>query len=143
MSLARHRDELTPAADRTLIERRLLQLADPLADQWTASPFRLAMQDRDFIWGSNSVALNQAFVMLQAYRLSGRRPLLDAAQSALDYTLGRNPVGQSFVTGFGAVSPLHPHHRPSQADGVAAPVPGFLVAGPNPGRQDRRHCPAP
>ena len=143
ISLAQHRNELTTAADPALIERRLQQLADPLVARWAASPFRLAMQDRDFTWGSNSVALNQAFVMLQAYRLSGRRPLLDAAQSALDYVLGRNPVGQSYVTGVGTTSPRHPHHRPSQADGVAAPVPGFMVAGSNPGQQDRRHCPVP
>jgi len=143
ISLAQHRDELTPAADRALIERRLLPLGDRLSAQWIASPFKLAMQDGDFIWASNAVALNQAFVMLQAYRLSHRRPLLDAAQSALDYVLGRNPLGQSFVTGFGARAPMHPHHRPSQADGVAAPVPGFMVAGPNPGQDDRRHCATP
>jgi endoglucanase len=46
----------------------------------------------------------------------------------------------SFVTGFGTVSPLHPHHRPSEADGIAAPVPGWLVGGPNPGQQDRKGC---
>jgi len=44
------------------------------------------------------------------------------------------------VTGFGTRSPQHPHHRPSMADGVAAPVPGFLVGGPNPGQQDQVHC---
>jgi endoglucanase len=143
ISLAQHRDELTPAADQALIERRVLELGDRLSAQWAASPFKLAMQDGDFIWGSNAVALNQAFVMLQAYRLSHRRPLLDAAQSALDYVLGRNPLGQSYVTGFGVRAPMHPHHRPSEADGVAAPVPGFMVAGPNPGQDDRRHCATP
>jgi len=143
ISLAQHRDELTPAADRALIERQVLGLGDRLSAQWTASPFKLAMQDGDFIWASNAVALNQAFVLLQAYRLSHRRPLLDAAQSALDYVLGRNPLGQSYVTGFGARVPMHPHHRPSEADGVAAPVPGFMVAGPNPGQDDRRHCAVP
>ena len=40
------------------------------------------------------------------------------------------------MTGFGGRSPLHPHHRPSAADGIDAPVPGLLVGGPNPGRQD-------
>ena len=32
---------------------------------------------------------------------------------------------------------MHPHHRVSKADGVKQPVPGFLVGGPNAGRQDR------
>jgi endoglucanase len=49
----------------------------------------------------------------------------------------------SFVTGFGTRSPMHPHHRPSEADGIEAPVPGMLVGGPNPGLQDAKDCPAP
>jgi endoglucanase len=32
---------------------------------------------------------------------------------------------------------MHPHHRPSVADGIVEPVPGLLSGGPNPGRQDR------
>jgi endoglucanase len=34
---------------------------------------------------------------------------------------------------------MHPHHRPSVADGIEAPVPGLLAGGPNPGRQDGCH----
>ena len=45
----------------------------------------------------------------------------------------------SFVTGVGAKTPMFPHHRPSAADTIVAPVPGLLVGGPNPGQQD--HCP--
>jgi endoglucanase len=32
---------------------------------------------------------------------------------------------------------MRPHHRPSIADGIAAPVPGLLAGGPNPGKQDK------
>jgi endoglucanase len=143
MSLAHHREHLTPAADRALIEQRIKGLAQQLAATWQASPYRVSMQASDFVWGSNAVALNQALVLIQGYRLSGERNQLDAAQAALDYVLGRNPLGLSMVTGFGARSSQHPHHRPSQADGVAAPVPGFIVGGPNPGLHDRAHCPLP
>jgi endoglucanase len=101
------------------------------------------MQTDDFVWGSNAVALNQALMLIQGYRLSGDRRQLDAAQAALDYVLGRNALGMSMVTGIGEKSPLHPHHRPSNADGIAAPVPGFIVGGPNPGQQDAAHCPVP
>ena len=99
------------------------------------------MQPADFVWGSNAVVLNQALMLLQGHRLAGRREYLDAAQSQLDYVLGRNPLGISFVTGHGLRTPQNIHHRPSQADGIAAPVPGFLVGGPNPGQQDMRDCP--
>lgn len=128
--------------DAAAARRGLLAAADTLVGRWKASPYRLAMANADFVWGSNAVALNQAMVLVQAHRLTQRRDYLDAAQSALDYTLGRNPLGTSYVTGFGAVSPRHPHHRPSVADGVADPVPGWLVGGPNPGQQDAKDCKA-
>jgi endoglucanase len=142
ISLFQHRGELTPIADRALIERRVRTLAGELLADWEASPYRLSMRQSDFRWGSNSIALNRALVMIQGYRLDGDRRLLDAAQSALDYVLGRNPLGLAMVTGFGTDSPRHPHHRPSMARAGAAPVPGFLVGGPNPGQQDAKGCPA-
>ena len=141
MSLAHHRDRLGPQADRQLIARRIDELSAQLAASWRASPYRLAMQPRDFVWGSNAVVLNQAMMLIQGYRLNGQEDYLRAAQSGLDYVLGRNPLGLSYVTGFGARSPLFPHHRPSQADGVAAPVPGFVVGGPQAGQQDKGDCP--
>ena len=142
ISLVQHRKELTGAADQALIERRIRDEADELLADWQASPYRLSMRSADFIWGSNAVALNRALMMIQGYRLDGDRRLLDAAQSTLDYVLGRNPLGLAMVTGFGTRSPHHPHHRPSMARGDGMPVPGFLVAGPNPGQQDRQSCTA-
>ncbi|WP_425605670.1 glycoside hydrolase family 9 protein [Pseudoxanthomonas daejeonensis] len=139
ISLAAHRQRL-PAASRDAAERQVGQLAARLAAQSRESPWRVAMQPRDFVWGSNAVALNQAMVLLQAYRLERERTYLDAAQSQLDYVLGRNPLGVSFVTGHGLRTPMHIHHRPSQADGIASPVPGLLSGGPNPSQQDRADC---
>ena len=37
----------------------------------------------------------------------------------------------SYLTGYGVNSAKDPHHRPSQADGIDAPIPGMLVGGPN------------
>ncbi|WOB49714.1 glycoside hydrolase family 9 protein [Xanthomonas hydrangeae] len=140
MSLAEHRDQLTPHADRARIAREITGLAQRLADEWQSSPWRLAMTDTDFVWGSNAVVLNRAMMLMQGYRLTQQRPFLDAAQSQLDYILGRNPLGLSFVTGVGLRSPLHIHHRPSEADGIDAPVPGWLAGGPQPGQQDAKDC---
>ncbi len=140
ISLAQHRHELTRAADQALIERRIRTLSATLLADWLDSAWRVSLRESDLIWGSNAVALNRALVMIQGYRLDGDRRLLDAAQSTLDYVLGRNPLDIAMVTGIGTRSPRHPHHRPSMADGVDAPVPGFLVGGPNPGQQDQAHC---
>lgn len=140
ITLAHHRDRLPPA-DRAAVERRIVAKATTLAQAWQVSPYRVAMQDADFYWGSNAVALNQALVLIQGYRLGGERRQLDAAQAALDFVLGRHPTGFSMVTGFGERSPRQPHHRPSAADGVDAPVPGFIVGGPHPVKGD--DCPMP
>ncbi len=143
MSLARHRKSLNAAADGALIASRIDTLSASLAAAWKKSAYGIAMQPADYVWGSSAVALNQSMVLLHGYRLTGKREYLDAAQAGLDHVLGRNAPGMSFVTGYGARSPLHPHHRPSEADGIAAPVPGWIAGGPQPGQQDKKDCPAP
>ncbi|MGY1410287.1 MULTISPECIES: glycoside hydrolase family 9 protein [unclassified Luteimonas] len=141
-SLARHRERL-PEAARARVTNGIEGLAARLAAVSADSPWRVAMQAEDFVWGSSAQALNQALMLVQGYRLSARREYLDAAQSQLDYVLGRNPLGVSFVTGHGLRTPMHIHHRPSQADGIAEPVPGLLSGGPNPRQQDAGDCPLP
>lgn len=140
MSLAHHRARLKPGIDRALIERRIDALASQLAKHANGG-YRVPLASKDIVWGSNAVILNQGMMLLQAYRINGTPAYLQAAQSSLDYVLGRNATGYTFVTGFGARQVMHPHHRPSMADGVAAPVPGWLAGGPNPGQQDAKDCP--
>lgn len=127
--------------DSVVVKSRLMDLADEQLALWQASAYRVGMQGPDYVWGSNAVVLNRALMLLQAYRLQPRPAWLAAAQALFDHVFGRNPLGQSMVTGFGTRTPLHPHHRPSEADGVDAPVPGFLVGGPNAGQPDQKGCP--
>jgi endoglucanase len=140
ISLAHHRTQLTAIADQQLIANRIDGLAASLQSAWAASAYRVTMQKNDFKWGSNSVGLGQAMILVQAYQLNGKREYLDAAQAMLDYVLGRNATDMSFVTGYGAKATMHPHHRPSGADKVADPVPGFLAGGPQAGQQDKDDC---
>lgn len=140
ISLSHHLDKLSDDA-RQLVRTRVDQLAQQLQENTEKSAYRVAMQPKDFIWGSNAVALNQAMMLLQGYRLTSHPEYLASAQSLLDYTLGRNPVDYSFVTGFGYRTPMHIHHRPSEADGIVEPVPGLLAGGPQPGQQDIKDCP--
>jgi endoglucanase len=118
---------------------RLIYLANSLRTVADTTPYGIAMGKRsDFTWGSNAVAANQGLILVQAYRLTRDTSYLRAAVANLDYIMGRNPTGYSFVTGVGTKTPMFPHHRPSHADTIVAPVPGLLVGGPNPGQQD--HC---
>lgn len=142
-SLAHHLQRLPDEEARGFVSAGVLGLARELQQRQAGSPWKVATRAEDFRWGSSSTVLNQALVLLQGYRLEGTRAMLDAAQSQLDWVLGRNPLGVSLVTGHGLRTPMHVHHRPSQADGIDAPVPGWLSGGPNPGQQDAKECPVP
>ncbi len=85
----------------------------------------------DYIWGSNSVAGNQSLLLLIADRFQANRQAREGALGNLHYLLGRNCFGVSWVTQVGSNPFQHPHHRPSVADGIAAPWPGLLSGGPN------------
>ena len=139
-SLLRHRNSL-PASWKTPIrslQQRLLQMADGYLDKSSSNAFHTVMGSyaRDFVWGSNSVAANEGMLLINAWLQDKNEKYLKAAMGNMDYLLGRNATGYCFVTGMGTHFPMHPHHRPSIADGIQAPVPGLLVGGPNPGRQD-------
>jgi len=138
VSLAEHRRTSPARAYDSAITDRLLGLARSLRAVADTTAYGVAMGARtDFTWGSNAVAANQGLVLVQAYRLTRDTSFLRAAVANLDYLMGRNPTGYSYVTGIGTKTPMFPHHRPSAADTVVAPVPGLLVGGPNPAQQDR------
>ena len=139
-SLLEHQSELPRSFDANALRKSFLAWVRPLALRTRESAYGVSMRaPGDFVWGSNAVAANQGMAFLHAFRLSRDTLYLHAAVASADYVLGRNATGYSFVTGFGSKTPLFPHHRPSRADSVRAPVPGLLVGGPNPGQQDR--CP--
>jgi len=119
----------------------ILALADKLASGHSSFHTIMGQSRSDFIWGSNSVAANQGMLLINAYRIHANKKYLDGALSNLDYILGRNATGYCFVTGIGTKSPMHPHHRPSEADGIVEPIPGLLAGGPNPFRQDKCNYP--
>ena len=133
----------TPGTALRSLQDELKKIIMSMADNYVAyarqSAFHvpMGMQASDFVWGSNSNAANQSILLLKAYGLTKEVKYLDAAIDNADYMLGRNATGYCFLTGFGGKSPMHPHHRQSVADGIMEPVPGFLVGGPNPGRQDK------
>lgn len=125
------------------IKKRIVNYADDLIKDADKTAYKAVMYKKrtNFIWGSNSVAANQGIALVQAYKLTGDKKYLKYALNNLDYILGRNGTGYSFVTRYGSRTPMHPHHRPSVADGIVDPVPGLMVGGPNPGDED--HIPLP
>ena len=117
-------------SDGAAAKDSLLKVADSYVEN-AATGFGVPMTKNDFYWGSNSAAANIGIKLLYAYYLTGDKKYYQSAVKTLDYLLGKNPMDMSYVTGFGSKSPMHPHHRPSQADDVEDPVPGMLVGGPH------------
>jgi len=130
LSLARMGGKDTLA--RTAREKIRSQ-ADSILARMDASAGRVP--DESFWWGSNDVELGCAVTLANAYMLDPKPEWRDAALEVLDYALGRNVLGRSFVTGTGPGSPQHPHHRLFRAEGLP-PFPGLLVGGPNSGHED-------
>ncbi len=140
-SLLRQGEKLGPEGKKDLprLRQQLLSVADSMLQAASRRSSGTVMgAATDFVWGSNAVAANQGILLIQAWLLSREARYAEGALSNLDYLLGRNATGYCFLTGFGSKQVMHPHHRPSEGDQVAQPVPGLLSGGPNPGQQD--HC---
>ena len=133
-------DRLMNNSHSSLPASHLVSYCDSLVATTATSSFQTpnGNSPNDFGWGCLAETFGtNGLTLLYAYRLTGDKKYLTAAQQDADYVLGRNATGYCYITGFGTKSPMHPHHRPSEADGVEAPYPGLLVGGPNPGQQDK------
>lgn len=93
----------------------------------------------NYAWGSNSLVLNNAVVIANAYDLTGDQKYLTAVYQTMDYILGRNGLNRSYVTGYGERYSRNQHHRhwAHQLDpSLPHPPPGTLAGGPNSSIQD-------
>jgi endoglucanase len=113
------------------IKNATIATADALAAQGCKNGYGQTLAAQDYVWGSNGVAGNQGLLLMIADRFHREGNYRNAALANLDYLLGRNCFGVSWVTQVGTNPFQHPHHRPSVADGITAPWPGLLSGGPN------------
>ncbi|MBN2194178.1 MAG: glycoside hydrolase family 9 protein [Polyangiaceae bacterium] len=95
--------------------------------------------DGKFPWGSNSFILNNALLLGVANDLGPDRRYVDGMIDAMNYILGNNPMGMSYVSGYGTRSLKTPHHRfwshVVNPQNPPAP-PGAVSGGPNSSLQD-------
>jgi endoglucanase len=126
-----HKPELHSA-----LKQDLLRQAKKLAHAASEDGYGLSLRSDQYIWGSNMLVLNHAMLLLIADRLAGTTAYERHALEHIHYLFGCNVLGISYVSGFGTKAVVHLHHRPSEGDGVEAPVPGLVSGGPNSGLQD-------
>ena len=139
-SLLRHQDKISllPQEWMAMLKINLLSAAREHSEGTEETAFKSPIETdaKNFIWGSNAVAANQGILFIYAYKQSNEHMFLERAFDNLDYILGKNATGYSYVTGFGSKPPLHPHHRLAASRPDLPPLPGFIVGGPNPKQQD-------
>ena len=116
------------------MKQQAIAAADGIVERASANGYRNPMPGDQYVWGSNGNVANYGLMLRMADHFDPNRAYVDAAQDALHYLLGRNTFGKSFVTHVGSDWFMHPHHRPSGADGIEQPWPGLLSGGPNAGR---------
>ncbi len=133
---------------RDIFCRQVLKEADRLVDLGTRNVFAMAMAAADFCWGSNMVVTNRGILLALACEILQARikevpqdqseealariaRCQEVIQAQIDYLLGKNITGYSFVTGCGEHAYRHPHLRTTAADGIDEPMAGWVSGGPN------------
>jgi endoglucanase len=141
ISLAVAGEKLAPA-DAKAARAAIVEVARTHAATVAQLGYRVPLQPDaggKYPWGSNSLVLNNALLLGLAYDFTKEEVFLDAAVEAFDYLLGRNPMWQSYVTGYGSNPLQNPHHRfwAHQKDpAYPEPPPGIVSGGPNSGLDD-------
>jgi len=85
-------------------------------------------------WGSNGRILNNLVVLAIAAQVTGDARFHAAVITGIDYILGRNALGQSYVTGYGRDATEHLRTRPFGHDldpSLPSAPPGALAGGAN------------
>jgi endoglucanase len=135
-------DSKLPKKEREAIRKSLVDAADAYLETLEHQGYRVPFAPIDkgeLPWGSNSFVLNNMLVLALAHDFTKERRYLDGVHAGMGYLLGRNPLDQSYVTGYGERPLQNPHHRfwAHSLDGkLPPPPPGAISGGPNTGLQD-------
>ena len=150
LTLLLNSDKLSADEKKTL-EDSVVEIAQSYVDKENEQGFGIPYQSASYTdksydgtitgyeWGSNSFVINNCIVMAYAYDITKDVQFINGVSTAMDYILGRNPLEQSYVTGYGSHATTYPHHRfwSYQLDKTFPMAPaGVLSGGPNSAMQD-------
>jgi len=132
-------EQRVAAKDREANRHAIVVVAEEYARLSKADGFGQPYAGTHYPWGSNSFMLNNGIVLAFAHAFTHERRFLDGAVASLDYILGRNAVGKSYVSGYGTRPLKNPHHRfwahAANPEFPSVP-PGVVAGGPNSDLQD-------
>lgn len=113
----------------------LIAVADNIVSYMNASVWGAPVPATEsFNWASNADIAAAVMLLQTAHRVSPNAGYDKHARRVMDYLFGLNPLGKSYVTGYGANPARNPHHRfwAKHANINFPPSPpGLLVGGPN------------
>jgi endoglucanase len=145
ISLALARNNL-PEADKATAKANIIKAADKFISIAESQGYGVPIEEctleaelQGFPIYSNFYVITEAIVMAYANDFSSNYKYINGMAGAMDYLLGRNPMVQSYITGYGDNPVENPFHRiwSYQADHLAPKPPaGCLSSGPNSGLQD-------
>jgi len=130
ISMQNHLKKLPAFVDKESVTRKFKSLAESVYNQYRFSPNLVPI--KKFEWGSNGIIAMNGVILGTAYYQLKDEKYLPGMVSTLNYLLGTNPTGYSFVTRFGSKYPKHIHDRRNGSSKLKEPLPGYLAGGANP-----------
>jgi endoglucanase len=122
-------DPSMPDDARLSARRGLIQSAQSAERIASTDGYGVAIGPYEYCWCSNDMLLGRVCLMLFAYDLDRDDAHRSAALEQLHYLLGRNSLGQSFVTRHGS-DPIKTPYNWTWYD-FHVLIPGWLVGGPD------------
>lgn len=126
-----------------LLKSRFIDRANTFVSISQKDGYKVTSLPHKYSWGSNMGLLNNAMHLIIANNLEPKEAYVETAIHQWNYIFGVNALSQCYVTGYGSKPIVHPHHRPSEGDGIDEPVPGLVSGGPCSGLLDaaaKKNC---
>ena len=128
-----------PKRDLKAVQVTVRDAADRYLSDQRNEAFGFMYSPANFGWGSNHSLIQNMIVVATAFDITGDRRYLQAVQESMDYLLGRNVLGISYITGYGTTYAQRQYSNifAASTDPSYPPMPkGALAGGPNSGLAD-------
>ncbi|MBB6632928.1 glycoside hydrolase family 9 protein [Cohnella thailandensis] len=117
-------------------ETKFQQWFNDKVARYDASPWKSIVKDGNYYWGITMQIADTPMEMIIGTKLLGtfesNKAVIDElTYSQLDWILGQNPVGTSFVSGYGDNAVKYPFSIMFRTDNLPGVPKGYLVGGPN------------
>ncbi|GLS90721.1 endoglucanase [Psychromonas marina] len=119
---------------RQMARDNIVKSANNIAKLVVTEGYHIPYGPEQYPWGSNSNIVNRGIFLTYAADFSGDMRYMQTLAHGMDYILGRNPMDQSYISGYGSNPLKNPHHRfwaHQAAESSPKPAPGALSGGPN------------